>query len=89
MGPFMGRSDGQNRVKDMVTEIGQDIYSPAYRIPWAMAESASLSGNNLEQLCAMEKPSFMDWVMLPYKSTVNRKNYDLEKWADKHFSLRS
>lgn len=53
-----------------------------------MAESASLSGKNVEQLRAVEKPGFNDEVMLPSKSAVHRENYDLENWAESYFNLK-
>eukprot|EP00978_Attheya_sp_CCMP212_P029273 scaffold103475_cov67-Attheya_sp.AAC.2 len=40
---------GKAAVRDMATAIGRDLYSP-YRVAWAMAESGSLSGENLSQL---------------------------------------
>jgi hypothetical protein len=79
--------DGQYEIKEMVRQMGRDIYSP-YRIAWAMAESASLSGKNVEQLRAVEKPGFNDEVMLPSKSAANRENYDLENWAESYFNLK-
>jgi hypothetical protein len=79
--------DGQQQVKDMVTEMGRDIHQP-YRVAWTMAENPSLSGNNVEQLRAVQKPGFMDRVMMPSKSAVLRENYDLERWAEDYFSLK-
>eukprot|EP00978_Attheya_sp_CCMP212_P005426 scaffold12188_cov82-Attheya_sp.AAC.2 len=84
-GTMYGES-GKHAVKDMVIAIGRGMYSP-YKVAWAMAENPSLSGTNIDQLRKCQIPGLYEQVMLPSKSSVNRENYDLEKWAEGFFSL--